>query len=65
MIYGESTLNDAVSIVLFNSFVKYYLYQGEKKETNIIIEFIYIFSISVILGFFIGLLTSLLLSKQK
>jgi len=63
IIFGESTINDAVSIVLFGAIVRFYEKQNDVSSAIIVWEFIYIFTLSVLLGIVFGLFVSWILSK--
>mmetsp|Transcript_41669 Transcript_41669/g.53757 ORF Transcript_41669/g.53757 Transcript_41669/m.53757 type:complete len:500 (-) Transcript_41669:38-1537(-) len=65
LVFGESVLNDAVAIVLFRVFMRYY---GAEKSTNMNVpaalgEFVVVSLGSVVVGVLIGLLCSLLFKK--
>lgn len=66
LVFGESVLNDAVAIVLFRVFGRYYGKKSDSSNMNIsaaLGEFVVVSLGSVVVGVIIGMLCSLLFKK--
>ena len=61
LVFGESVLNDAVAIVMFEVFLKYVNEDVTAKSlTFALLNFLEIFTVSTIIGYVIGLICALL-----
>jgi sodium/hydrogen exchanger 8 len=62
LVFGESVLNDATAIVLFNTFHKYYNPDGpdlgEAEIPSALLEFTIVFTLSILVGVALGLVAS-------
>jgi len=69
LVFGESVLNDAIAIVLFRTFLKYYSPENpDMQESDIpsaLWEFFYVSLLSILIGTALGLLTSFIYRHSR
>ncbi|CAG9319246.1 unnamed protein product [Blepharisma stoltei] len=65
IVFGESVLNDAISIALFKTFAQFAENEKELELGNIVIQFTYLFVGSISVGVIIGILSALVFKVFK